>query len=141
MEEFYKWEDFNLDEEKILIIIRLLVEHGKEDLKCSVYCIMRKLISNKVAINFNLKGTNREGTRIQKKKFLDTISYGLIIAPLKRHSQERKDRGLHFLYDRESADFHIANWLKDAKKHLENEELRLKKGKQQGEQSENNAND
>lgn len=65
----------------------------------------------------------------------------MFAAALKRHSQERKDRGLHFLYNRESADSHIANWLKDAKKRLENEELRLKKGKQQGEQSENNAND
>lgn len=62
-----------------MLQIRLLVEHGREDLKGSVYCIMRKLMTNKVAVNFNLKGTNREGAKIQKKKFLNTISYGLII--------------------------------------------------------------
>nr|XP_012227062.1 PREDICTED: uncharacterized protein LOC105674946 [Linepithema humile] len=139
MEEFYNWKDFNLNEEKKLIMIRLLVEHGREDLKGSVYCIMRKLMTNQVAVNFNLKGTNREGAKIQKKKFQDTISYGLIIAALKRHSQERKDRGLHFVYNRETTDSHVANWLKDAKKRLENEELRLRK--QQNEQTEGNESD
>lgn len=62
-----------------MLQIRLLVEHGREDLKGSVYCIMRKLMTNKVAVNFNLKGTNREGAKIKKKKFLNTISYGLVI--------------------------------------------------------------
>lgn len=65
-----------------ILQIRLLVEHGREDLKGSVYCIMRKLMINKVAVNFNLKGTNREGAKIQKKKFQDTTSYGLVIGKI-----------------------------------------------------------
>lgn len=60
----------------------MLVEHGREDLKGSVYCLMRKLMTNKVAINFNLKGTNREGAKIHKKKFLNTISYNLVIGEI-----------------------------------------------------------
>lgn len=67
----------------------------------------------------------------------------MFAAALKRHTQEKTNRGLHFLYNRETADSHIANWLKDARKRLDNEELRLKKSKrdeQQGEQSEDNSN-
>ncbi|XP_071578666.1 uncharacterized protein [Temnothorax nylanderi] len=140
VEEFYKWEDCHLDEEKKLIMIRLLVEHGRENLKGSVYCIMRKLMTNKVAVNFNLKGTNKEGAKIQKKKFQNTMFYGLVIAALKRHAQERINRDFPLLYNREMSDSHIANWLKDAKKRLENDELRLKKSQQQDEQLENNEN-
>lgn len=43
---------------------------------------MRKLMTNKVAVNFNLKGTNREGAPIEKKKFLDTVTYGLVIGKI-----------------------------------------------------------
>ncbi|KYN08252.1 hypothetical protein ALC62_00763, partial [Cyphomyrmex costatus] len=127
MEEFNKWEECNLNEEKKLIMIRLFVKHCKEDLKGSVYCIMRKLMTNKLAVHFNFKGTNRKGVKIQKSKFLDTTFYGLVIAALKRHSQESKTRNLYFLYNRENANSHIANWLKNAKKRLENENIRLQK--------------
>lgn len=44
--------------------------------------MMRKLLTNKVAVNFNLKGINREGAQVQKKKFLNTTSYGLIIGEI-----------------------------------------------------------
>jgi len=43
---------------------------------------MRKLMTNKVAVNFNLKGTNREGVTIKKKKFLNTTSYSLVIGEI-----------------------------------------------------------
>jgi len=56
-------------------------------------------------------------------------------ATLRRNAQQRIDRGLNFTYNRE-IDTHIANWLKDARKHLENEELRAQK--RQHEQEENN---
>ncbi|XP_025162275.1 uncharacterized protein LOC112590339 isoform X2 [Harpegnathos saltator] len=137
MEDFCVWEDFILQEEKKLIMIRQLIEHCTENLKGSIYCIMRKLMTNKVAVNFNLKGTNREGARYGKKKFQSTTSYILVIAIVKKHAQERIDRGLQFTYNREIADLHITNWLKDAKKRLENELLRLRKSGQQDEQEEN----
>jgi len=41
--------------------------------------MMRKLMTNKVAVNFNFKGINREGTTIKKKKFQNTLSHGLVI--------------------------------------------------------------
>jgi len=59
--------------------VGLLAEHGKEDLKSSVYAMMRKLMTNKVAVNFNFKGINREGTTIKKKKFQNTLFHGLVI--------------------------------------------------------------
>jgi len=59
--------------------VGLLAEHGKEDLKSSVYAMMRKLMTNKVAVNFNFKGINREGTTVKKKKFQNTLSHGLVI--------------------------------------------------------------
>lgn len=65
-----------------ILQIRLLVEHGKNELKDSVYCIMRKLMTNKVAVNFNLKGSNRKGVQIAKNKFLDTETYGLVIGKI-----------------------------------------------------------
>lgn len=46
---------------------------------------MRKLMTNKVAVNFNLKGTNREGARFEKKKFQSTTSYILVIGKICIH--------------------------------------------------------
>jgi len=40
--------------------------------------MMRKLMTNKVAVNFNFKGINREGTTI-KKKFQNILSHSLVI--------------------------------------------------------------
>lgn len=57
----------------------MLAEHGKDDVKSSVYAIMRKILSNKVAMHFNLKGINREGTTVKKIKFQNTLSHGAII--------------------------------------------------------------
>ncbi|XP_032689041.1 uncharacterized protein LOC116852622 [Odontomachus brunneus] len=108
MEEFNKWENFIMVEENKLITIRLLVEHGKNDLKDSVYYIMRRLMTNKVAVNFNLKECNRKGVQIEKNKFVGTRTYDLVIAALKLHKKERVDRGIDFFYNKETADFHIA---------------------------------
>jgi len=36
-------------------------------------------MTNKVAVNFNFKGINREGTTIKKKTFQNTLPYGLVI--------------------------------------------------------------
>jgi len=58
--------------------VGLLAEHGKEDLKNSIYTMMRKLMTNKVAVNFNFKGINREGTTIKKKKIF-LIFYLMIL--------------------------------------------------------------
>lgn len=43
---------------------------------------MRKLMTNKVAVNFNLKESNRKGVQIAKNKFLDTETYGLVIGKI-----------------------------------------------------------
>ncbi|KYN50231.1 hypothetical protein ALC62_04462 [Cyphomyrmex costatus] len=107
-----------------------LMKHGKDDLKSSVYAIMRKVLSNKLAMHFNLKGINREGTTIKKKKFQNSLSHGAIISALKKYRKDTIDRGLQFFYNRETADSHIANWLKDAKKRFEQQELRSKKNQQ-----------
>jgi len=56
----------------------LLAEHGKEGLKRSVYAMTRKLMTNKVAVNFKFKGINRKGTTIKKKKIQNTLPHGLI---------------------------------------------------------------
>jgi len=67
-----------------LLQIRLFIENCTEDVKISVYCLMRKLMTNKLAnkLNFNLKGTNREGARLEKRKFHSTKSYGVIIGKI-----------------------------------------------------------
>lgn len=40
------------------------------------------------------------------------------------HKKERANNGIDIFYNTEIANLHIANWLKDAKKRFENEELR-----------------
>ncbi|XP_018300473.1 uncharacterized protein, partial [Mycetomoellerius zeteki] len=79
MKEWNKWENFLSEEENKLLMVGLLAEHGKDDVKSSVYAIMRKILSNKVAMHFNLKGINREGTTVKKIKFQNTLSHGAII--------------------------------------------------------------
>jgi len=66
-----------------------------------------------------------------------SLCYFLFTAALKKHAQENINRGHNFLYNRETANNHIANWLKDAKKRLANEE----KKKQQDEHLESDENE
>lgn len=67
----------------ILIIfsfqVTLLADYGCNDLKDTVYNIMRKLMSNKLASDFNLRGMNKKTAVKEKKKFKDTPSYNIIL--------------------------------------------------------------
>lgn len=57
---------------ELIFQVSLLSDYCTNDLKDSVYNILRKMLCNEVASTFNFKGVNKKNLNVKKSKFKDT---------------------------------------------------------------------
>ncbi|XP_052129910.1 uncharacterized protein LOC113207119 isoform X2 [Frankliniella occidentalis] len=116
-------------------MVKHLSEHGKTDIRESVFNMMRKLMTNTLAQNYNYSGINRRGASVAKKKFAETTPCTVLRAAVKQHCRVLLGRGADSRHQFNSTDFKdaVSDWLKDAKKRNENEEKKKKKNETQQE--------
>ncbi|KAK3919773.1 Stress-associated endoplasmic reticulum protein 1 [Frankliniella fusca] len=125
------------EEDAKLGMVKYLSEHGLNDLRETIFFMLKKLISNEYAINFNLTGVNRKGVHTAKKKFDDTLPCIVLKAAVKQHSRTLAMRGDDARHKYNSSEFRsaVSDWLKDAKKRADNDRQRELRRQRQGEES------
>ncbi|XP_052131780.1 uncharacterized protein LOC127751773 [Frankliniella occidentalis] len=130
--DYSKFSTLCSKEDGKLGMVKYLTEAGLNELRETVFAMLKKLMSNEFAMNFNLTGVNRKQT-ISKKKFDGTAPFIVLKAAVKLHSNALKARGADSRHTYNSAEFRgaVSDWLKDAKKRSENEMARKRKRLQQ----------